>query len=75
MHLAELVDGDLRVELRRLEIGAEVRGVETKKAFAHLDNELTQHMDVHREIEKDIEALKRRPARTAARAPRRPRTR
>jgi hypothetical protein len=27
-------------------------------------------MRVHREIETDIEALKRRPARTAARAPR-----
>ena len=49
--------------------------VESKKGFSDLDKELSGHTDVHREIEKDIEALKRRPARTAARAPRRPRTR
>jgi chromosome segregation ATPase len=43
--------------------------------LTELDRDLTKRMDVHREIEKDIEGLKRRPARTAARAPRRPRTR
>ena len=45
------------------------------KGFEDLDKELSGHADVHRQIEKDIEALKARPARTAARAPRRPRTR
>ena len=45
------------------------------KSIAEIDRDLTKHMNVHAEIEKDIEALKRRPARTAARAPRRPRTR
>ena len=48
---------------------------EMKKGFADLDKELTGHTQVRREIEKDIAALKSRPARTAARAPRRPRTR
>jgi hypothetical protein len=48
---------------------------EMKRGFADLDKELTGHADVHRQIEKDIAALKARPARTAARAPRRPRTR
>lgn len=43
------------------------------KQLTELDRDLTMHMDVHREIEKDIEALKRRPPRTAARAARRPR--
>jgi hypothetical protein len=46
-----------------------------EKGFGDLDKELTGHAAQHREIEKDIEALKRRPSRTAARAPRRPRTR
>src|SRR5678815_2437494 len=45
--------------------------VETKKGFSDLDNELTRHAAVHREIEKDITTLKRRPPRTAARPPRR----
>jgi hypothetical protein len=47
---------------------------EMKRGFADLDKELTGHADVHRQIEKDIAALKTRPARTPARAPRRPRT-
>jgi hypothetical protein len=46
-----------------------------EKRFDALDEELTLHTRVHKEIEKDITALKGRPARTAARAPRRPRTR
>jgi hypothetical protein len=53
----------------------EAMRAEMTKGFADLDKELTGHADLHREIEKDIEALKRRPARTAARSPRRPRTR
>ncbi len=48
---------------------------ETRKGFTDLDKELAGHAALHREIEKDIEALKARPARTAARATRRPRTR
>lgn len=44
---------------------------ETAKAFAELDRELSKHADVHRELEKDVEALKRRPPRTAARPTRR----
>lgn len=44
---------------------------ETAKGFADLDRELTKHAEVHREIEKDIIALKARPARTAARPTRR----
>jgi chromosome segregation ATPase len=55
-------------EVRR-EVGA--HRAETAKGFAELDRELTDHTKVHREIEEDIEALKRRPARTAARSPRR----
>jgi hypothetical protein len=42
------------------------------KQLTDLDRDLTKHMNVHREIEQDIETLKRRPPRTAARAPRRP---
>lgn len=41
------------------------------KRFDDLDAELTKHADVHREIEKDVEGIKRRPARTAARPARR----
>jgi len=44
---------------------------ETAKGFSDLDKELAGHADVHRELETDIGALKRRPARSAARAPRR----
>ena len=45
--------------------------LETEKGFRQLDAELTKHAEVHRELEKDISALKGRPPRTAARAPRR----
>ena len=41
------------------------------KELGELDKDLTGHMKVHRELEKDIELLKRRPPRTAARVPRR----
>jgi hypothetical protein len=36
-----------------------------------LDEDLTGHMKVHRKVEEDIAYLKGRPARSAARAPRR----
>jgi uncharacterized coiled-coil protein SlyX len=45
------------------------------RQLADLDRDLTKHMDVHREIEKDLATLKARPPRTAARPARRPRTR
>ena len=64
-----------KADLAKLEAKVDAHRAETKKGFADLDKALTQHMGVHREVEKDIEALKRRPARTAAQAPRRPRTR
>jgi hypothetical protein len=45
--------------------------VRVHKELASLDRDLTKHMDVHKELEKDVEALKGRPLRNAARAPRR----
>lgn len=71
---------DAKVDAHRAETRADAAKVDARfdrvdKGLAELDRDLTKHMDVHREIEKDIEALKARPARTAARAPRRPRTR
>ncbi|HSO39622.1 MAG TPA: hypothetical protein VLT33_44150 [Labilithrix sp.] len=54
---------------------SDARRAETKNGFNDLDKELTGHAALHREIEKDIEALESRPARTAARATRRTRTR
>jgi hypothetical protein len=42
-----------------------------EKQLDEVDEDLTGHMKVHREIEKDIELLKRRPPRTAARPTRR----
>jgi hypothetical protein len=41
------------------------------KKLDELDKDLDGHMKVHRELEKDIELLKRRPPRSAARAARR----
>ena len=51
---------------------ADVNGLraEMNKRFDRLDEELTKHAEVHRELEK-VEAVKRRPVRTAARATRR----
>lgn len=68
---------DAKVDRKVDELRADVDDLrhEVKKGFADLDDELTGHSKVHRELEKDIEALKRRPARTAARAPQRPRAR
>ncbi len=58
-------------ELARIEAKLDAHRTETAKGFADLDKELTGHANVHREIEKDIELLKRRPPRTAARPARR----
>lgn len=61
------VDG--KVEAVRADVAA--HRAETAKGFADLDLELSKHTDVHRELEKDVETIKRRPARTAARPARR----
>lgn len=75
---------DGKVDAHRAEAKADAAKLEAKvdkldarmeKGFSDLDKELTGHAALHREIEKDIEALKARPARTAARATRQPRTR
>jgi hypothetical protein len=58
-------------ELAKLEAKVDAHRAETARGFAELDRELTRHAEVHREIEKDIEVLKRRPPRTAARPTRR----
>jgi len=55
---------ELKEDLARLD-------AKVTKGFAELDEELTRHAAVHREIEKDITMLKRRPPRTAARPARR----
>jgi chromosome segregation ATPase len=64
---------DAKVEAHRAE--TEKGLAEVRTGLAELDADLTSHMRVHREIEKDIEALKRRPPRSAAGGSRRPRTR
>jgi septal ring factor EnvC (AmiA/AmiB activator) len=66
---ADLTKLDGKVD--KVEAKVDAHRAETKQGFGELDKELAGHADVHREIETDIEALKRRPARTAARAPRR----
>ena len=63
--------GALEQVRQALEAKIDAHRAETKKAFDDLDRELTGHAAVHRELEKDIETLKRRPARTAARPTRR----
>jgi hypothetical protein len=67
-----------KADLRKLEakvddLRADVdeHRAETKKGFGDLDKELTGDASLHRQIEN----LKGRPARTAVRAARRPRTR
>lgn len=64
---------DAKVDAHRDEAVARFDRVD--KQLFDLDRDLTKHMDVHREIEKDVQALKGRAPRTTARAPRRPRTR
>ncbi|HSO30968.1 MAG TPA: hypothetical protein VLT33_00590 [Labilithrix sp.] len=70
-------DLDAKVERKVGDLDAKVDALRTemRKGFADLDKELTGHAEVHRQIEKDIGALKARPAPAAARATRRPRTR
>lgn len=57
------LDGNVRT----LDAKVDAHRAETAKGFAELDRELTKHAEVHRELEKDVATLKRRPARTAAR--------
>ena len=69
---SDLARLEAKLEAHRAETNAHraetnAHRAETTKGFADRDRELTRHADVHREIEKDIEALKRRPPRTAAR--------
>lgn len=66
---AEFAKIEAKVDAHRAETQA--HRLETEKGFRDLDRELTKHADVHRELEKDVESLKRRPARTAARPTRR----
>lgn len=60
---------DARFESLESEMGSRFDRIE--KRLDDLDRDLTKHMDVHRELEKDITLLKRRPPRTAARPARR----
>ncbi len=60
---------DAKIDQVRSEVHARFDQVDND--LKALDKEVTAHMAVHRELEKDIELLKRRPARTAARATRR----
>jgi len=62
---------ELRADVAELRADVAAHRGETKKGFADLDKELTGHANVHKELEKDVEALKGRPLRTAARTPRR----
>lgn len=54
-----------------LSVQVDTRFDRVDKAIASLAEDLDEHMKVHRELEKDIETLKRRPPRTAARPARR----
>ena len=58
-------------ELSNVESRMDARFDRIEKRLDDLDRDLTKHMDVHRELEKDITLLKRRPPRTAARPARR----
>src|SRR5512139_3542572 len=50
----------------KVEMNARFDAVDAR--LADIDADLNRHMTVHRELEKDVQALKRRPPRTAARA-------
>jgi hypothetical protein len=63
--------GALTTTRRELVLKIDEHRAETKKGFDDLDRELTGHAAVHRELEKDVERLKRRPPRSAARPARR----
>jgi hypothetical protein len=71
--LKAITTRDAKVDTKLDELRAEMneRFDAVEKRFDALDKELTLHAGVHRELEKDVEALKRRPARTAARPARR----
>lgn len=78
--LKDVLDAIARVEKGQSDLRSELTSVrselfqlrsEVKAGFDALDAELTKHAGTHREIEKDIENIKRRPARTAARPTRR----
>jgi hypothetical protein len=60
-----------RTETNALRSEVSARFDRVDKQLEELDKDLTGHMKLHRELEKDIELLKRRPPRTAARAARR----
>jgi septal ring factor EnvC (AmiA/AmiB activator) len=66
---------ETRGDVARLEAKVDKRFDEVDRRFnrvddaiAALDDDLDKHMKVHRELERDVEALKGRPVRTAARA-------
>ena len=63
-----------RAETKADAAEADARFDRVDRGLAELDRHLTGHMDLRREIEKDIEALEARPAQSTARAPRRTRT-
>lgn len=58
-------------DLAKVEAKVDAHRAETRRGFADLDAELTKHAEVHKELEIDVASVKRRPIRTAARAPRR----
>ena len=71
----EAVRGELAAKVDAHRAETQAHRLETAKGFADLDVELADHSDpVHRKVEeaiaelrKDVDALKRRPARPAAR--------
>lgn len=65
----------VKSDLAVLGANVDAHRAETKKGFEDLDQELSRHASVHRELETDVEALKKRPPRTAARPARAPRGR
>jgi hypothetical protein len=56
---------DAKVDAHHTDTTARLKRIE--KQLDEVDADLTAHMKVHRELEKDIQNLKRRPPRTAAR--------
>jgi 3-dehydroquinate dehydratase len=66
---------DVLDAIAKLDAKVERKFDAVEKRFDDLDAELTMHSKVHREIEKDITALKGRPPRTTARPGRRPHAR
>jgi hypothetical protein len=58
---------ELRAEVSDLQADVKQRFDRVDRQLAELDRNLDGHMKVHRELERDVEALKGRPPRTAAR--------